>query len=129
MTESSPPKIAVVGVPGGWSSEALCDAIESRTGFRCLVDMDRVWFDSERGVVRYEDINLCDLDGLALKKAGKSYGTLLLDRLEGEFSQQLSRLLAQLSLLPDFRPQRPQRRPHRVVLVDAEAALEKCFVK
>ncbi|MBL4847189.1 MAG: GAK system ATP-grasp enzyme [Planctomycetes bacterium] len=82
MTESPPLKIAVVGVPGGWSSEALCDAIESRTGFRLLVDMDRVWFDSERGVVRYEDINLCDLDGLALKKAGKSYGTLLLDRLE-----------------------------------------------
>jgi tetrahydromethanopterin:alpha-L-glutamate ligase len=82
VTELPPPKIAVVGVPGGWSSEALCDSLESRTGFRCLVDMDRVWFDSEAGAVRFEDLDLCSLDGLALKKAGKSYGTLLLDRLE-----------------------------------------------
>lgn len=82
MTELSPLKIGVVGVPGGWSTESLCDALEERTGFRCLIDMDRVQFESERGTVHFEDTDLCSLDGLALKKAGKLHGTLLMDRLE-----------------------------------------------
>ena len=84
MTEARAraPKIGVVGVPGGWSTESLCDEIEQRTGFRCLIDMEAVGFDSEQGAVLFEGLDLCQLDGLVIKKAGKSYGTLLLDRLE-----------------------------------------------
>ena len=32
-------KIGVVGIPGKWSTEVLADALEARTGFRCVVDM------------------------------------------------------------------------------------------
>ncbi len=78
----APLKIGVVGVPGGWSTEALCDALEARTDYRCLIDMDRVRFDSELGTVLCGDLDLCQLDGLAIKKAGKLHGTLLMDRLE-----------------------------------------------
>ena len=38
-------KIGVIGIPGKWSTEALADAIEARTGFRRVIDMGAVALD------------------------------------------------------------------------------------
>lgn len=75
-------KIAVAGVPGGWSSERLADALEERTGFRLLVDLAGVHCDLGAGKAYYNDIELTALDGLAIKKVGPAYSPELLDRLE-----------------------------------------------
>ncbi|MEW5912459.1 MAG: GAK system ATP-grasp enzyme [Thermodesulfobacteriota bacterium] len=75
-------RIAVVGVPGGWSSERLADALERRTGFRLLVDMGQVSCDLESGKAFCQGAELTALDGLAIKKVGLAYSPELLDRLE-----------------------------------------------
>jgi tetrahydromethanopterin:alpha-L-glutamate ligase len=75
-------KIAVVGVPGGWSSERLADALEERTGFRLLVDLGKVSCDLATGKAYYEGFELTSLDGMAIKKVGPAYSPQLLDRLE-----------------------------------------------
>ena len=77
-----PKKIAVVGTPGGWSTERLADALAARTGFRCVVDMARVACDLERGEVRHGDLDLCRLDGVIVKKISPEYAPDILDRLE-----------------------------------------------
>lgn len=75
-------KIAVVGVPGGWSSERLADSLEEKTGFRLLVDMGQVSCDLATGKAFYQGVELTALDGLAVKKVGPAYSPELLDRLE-----------------------------------------------
>jgi ribosomal protein S6--L-glutamate ligase len=75
-------RIGVVGVPGGWSSERLADALAERTGFRLLVDMARVSLDLAQGAVMYQGLDLGALDGLVVKKLGPVYTPELLDRLE-----------------------------------------------
>ena len=75
-------KVAVVGVPGGWSSERLADKIEERTQFRLLVDMACVRLDLDSGRVWFEDHDLSELDGMIVKKVGPAYSPGLLDRLE-----------------------------------------------
>jgi ribosomal protein S6--L-glutamate ligase len=72
----------VVGVKGQWSSEGLADAMAARTGFRLLVDLEDAVFDSSRGGVYVGDLDLCDLDGLAVKKIGTVYSPSMLDRIE-----------------------------------------------
>lgn len=76
------PKIAVVGISGQWSSEALADALEAATGFRLLVDMGRVEADLERGRLDYQGQDLCRLDGVMVKKISAQYSPHSLDRLE-----------------------------------------------
>ncbi|MGE0710778.1 MAG: GAK system ATP-grasp enzyme [Planctomycetota bacterium] len=75
-------RVGVVGVPGGWSSEALGEAFVARGCEVVAVDAEELRFDSERGAVLWRDEDLAALDALAIKKVGKSYGTQLLDRLE-----------------------------------------------
>ena len=75
-------KIGVVGLPGKWSTEALADAIEARTGFRLVIDMEAVCLDLNESVLRYDDQNLCDLDALIVKKITREYSPNTLDRLE-----------------------------------------------
>lgn len=75
-------KIGVVGIPGGWSSEKVADALEKKTGFRLLVEMDRVRYDSEQNTCLYENIDLLDLDGLIVKKIGARYSPDHLQRLD-----------------------------------------------
>lgn len=75
-------KIGVVGTPGGWSSERLADAVAERTGFRMLVEMDRVRVDVNQGAAWFGETNLLDLDALIVKKIGARYSPDLLDRLE-----------------------------------------------
>jgi tetrahydromethanopterin:alpha-L-glutamate ligase len=67
---------------GGWSSEALADRVAERTGFRLLVDMERVTARLDEGRVTFGDHDLCTLDGLIVKKVGDQYSAHMLDRLE-----------------------------------------------
>ena len=75
-------RIGVIGVPGSWSSECLADTLRDRTGFRLLVDMSKVVFDSRSGRVRCGEHDLSGLDGLVIKKLGAAYSPAMLDRLE-----------------------------------------------
>ena len=43
MTEA---RIGVIGLPGSWSSEALADEVEKKTGRRLLADMSDAVFDT-----------------------------------------------------------------------------------
>jgi len=85
-------KIGVVGIPGGWSSEKLANAVAERTGFRLLVDPGAVRLDLPSGRVFSGGVELNSLDGLIIKKIGRDYSPDLLDRLE------IFRFLAQRGL-------------------------------
>ena len=79
-------KIGVIGIPGKWSTETLADAIEERTGFRLVIDMNKVSLDLTDNKLYFLDsgkkINLCDLDGMIIKKISAEYNHNTLDRLE-----------------------------------------------
>jgi ribosomal protein S6--L-glutamate ligase len=75
-------KIGVVGIPGGWSTLRLLDALEARTGFRLCIDMAEVRLDLETGKAFYKDTDLTSLDGLIVKKIAPSYTPDALDRME-----------------------------------------------
>lgn len=75
-------RIGVVGIPGSWSTETLADALAERTGFRLVVDMGRVICDLDHGRVSHDDVDLCTLDGLMVKKVTELYSPDTLDRLE-----------------------------------------------
>lgn len=75
-------RIGVVGSPDGWSSETLADRIEARTGHRLLIDMGRVEADFERRTITFEGTDLCQLDGIIVKKIAAEYSPAALDRLE-----------------------------------------------
>ncbi len=75
-------KIAVIGVPGKWSSEALADEVEKATGFRLIVDMNQVLLDLTNGSLRYKQFDLCQFDALIVKKISTRYSPNSLDRLE-----------------------------------------------
>lgn len=61
------PKIGVVGTSGGWSSEKLADTLAAKTGYRLLVDMERVAVDLTTGIATFEDTVLNDLDAMIIK--------------------------------------------------------------
>lgn len=75
-------RIGVVGIPGGWSSERLASAIEKRTDFRCLIDMERVGLDLSEQRLTFADIELNGLDAIIVKKIAPSYSPSALDRME-----------------------------------------------
>ncbi len=75
-------RIGVVGTPGGWSSEALADAVAEKTGFRLLIEMKKARLELPSGRVLFGDTDLAALDGLIVKKIGARYSPNLLDRLE-----------------------------------------------
>ncbi len=78
----STPKIAVVGLPGKWSTEALADALEARTGFRAILDPAHLRVELDGRVIHSDRHDLCKLDGIVIKKIGPQYSPLMLDRLE-----------------------------------------------
>ena len=82
MTFTQPRRIGVIGVPGKWSTECLADALESLTGFRLVIDISRVSLDLANRALWYDDMNLCTLDGLAIKKISSVYGPETLERLD-----------------------------------------------
>ncbi len=75
-------KIAVVGIPGKWSTEVLADEIEAQTGFRWVIDIEKVVADLSEPSVRYEGRCLCELDGIIIKKISQTYSPTVIDRLE-----------------------------------------------
>lgn len=75
-------KIGVVGIPGKWSTETLADAVEEKTGFRLVIDMNEVSLDLEHGQLHFREHDLCQLDALIIKKISASYSPNTLDRLE-----------------------------------------------
>ncbi|BBP44160.1 GAK system ATP-grasp enzyme [Thiosulfativibrio zosterae] len=75
-------KIAVVGIPGKWSTEVLADAIEAKTGFRWVIDIEQVVADLTKPSLFYQGKCMCDLDGIVIKKISETYSPLVLDRLE-----------------------------------------------
>ncbi len=75
-------RLGVVGIPGKWSTEVLADAVAERTGFRLIIDMNRVHLNLSSGELWFEDHNLCQLDGLMVKKISAEYNPNTLDRLE-----------------------------------------------
>ncbi len=75
-------KIAVVGIPGKWSSEALADVIEQKTGYRLLIDMAGVELSLADGGVFYKGEDLTQLDAVVVKKIDEIYAPAVLDRLE-----------------------------------------------
>jgi ribosomal protein S6--L-glutamate ligase len=75
-------RIAVIGIPGKWSTETLADSVEKQTGFRLVVDMADVSLDLEKNALYAGDVNLCELDGIIVKKISAVYSPTTLDRLE-----------------------------------------------
>lgn len=96
-------KIGVVGTSGGWSSELLADTVAERTGYRLLIDMDKVRLDLPSGRCWFGDTDISQLDGLIIKKIGARYSPDLLDRLE------ILRLLKERGLPVFSDPQRVLR--------------------
>ena len=75
-------KIGVIGLPGKWSTEVLADAVEAKTGFRLVIDMNQVHLNLETNSLHYQGVNLNELDALAVKKISAEYSPSTLDRLE-----------------------------------------------
>lgn len=82
MTNPSPFKIGVVGIPGKWSTEILADEIEALTGFRLVIDIEQVVADLAKPSVKFQEVCLCDLDAIVIKKISQTYSPAILDRLE-----------------------------------------------
>ena len=76
------PKIAVVGIPGAWSTTQLLDAVEARTGFRRLVDMSKVRIDMNERRVFDAEGTISHLDAVIVKKIAPVYSPDALDRIE-----------------------------------------------
>lgn len=75
-------RIGVIGIPGGWSSERLADALGNLTGYTLLVGMENAFLDLEKGTVFAGGQDLMELDGLIVKKIAAQYSPDVLDRLE-----------------------------------------------
>ena len=75
-------KIGVIGIPGKWSTEVLADAIEEKTGFRLVLDMADIRADLSGKNLWAGDTNLCEMDGLIVKKISQEYSPNTLDRIE-----------------------------------------------
>ena len=82
MNKQEKPTIAVVGLPGKWSTEVLADAVEQATGFRRVVDMSTVALNLENGQLSVGDFALNDCDAVIVKKISEVYSPHTLDRLE-----------------------------------------------
>lgn len=76
------PRIAVIGNPGKWSTEVLADALEQRTGFRLVTELCRTELNLDQGTVHSEKHNLCDLDGIVIRKVGTHLHQACVQRLE-----------------------------------------------
>ena len=78
----SKPVIAVIGIPGKWSTEVLADRFEAKTGTRYVIDMADVTFDSSAGTLTANGLDLTSIDGIVVKKISQQYSPSTLDRLE-----------------------------------------------
>lgn len=76
------PNIAVIGIPGKWSSEILADLIAERTGTRTLIDMSSVRFDSQARTIWWGDVDLAGFNAIVIKKISSVYAPEMVERLE-----------------------------------------------
>lgn len=77
-----PLRVGVIGREGAWSSETLAQAFEERTGFGRVFQLEDAVADLTTGRVVVDEVDLCALDALVVKKIGANYGPELLDRLD-----------------------------------------------
>ncbi|MBI4667179.1 MAG: GAK system ATP-grasp enzyme [Nitrospinae bacterium] len=75
-------RIAVAGIPGGWSTERLAQAVERRTGFSAVIDVERMSVDMGTGRIKCAGADMGALDGVIVKKIGEVYSPNAMDRLE-----------------------------------------------
>ncbi len=101
MTKHSTPKIAVVGISDGWSTERLLDAVEAKTGYRHLVDMQDVVLElgDREPTLLHKSVDLGTLDAIIVKKIAGEYSPDALDRVD------LLRVLASRGVRVFSRPQ------------------------
>ena len=76
------PRIAVIGIPGKWSTEVLAERIAAKIGACPVIDMAEVTFQSSAGALTAHGLNLNEFDGLVVKKISQQYSPSTLDRLE-----------------------------------------------
>jgi ribosomal protein S6--L-glutamate ligase len=77
-----PPRIGIIGVRDGWSSQRLAASVAARTGAGPIIELADVALDLDRGAVRTREVDLLAFDALIVKKLGGNYAPELLDRLE-----------------------------------------------
>jgi tetrahydromethanopterin:alpha-L-glutamate ligase len=83
VSHAPPPfRIGVIGLADGWSTAQLLDAVEARTGYRRLIEMQDVVLDLEHGRVLHRGFDLGELDGVIVKKIADVYSPEALDRVE-----------------------------------------------
>jgi ribosomal protein S6--L-glutamate ligase len=82
LKDTAMKKIAVIGIPGKWSSERLADTLQHKTGFRMLISIDEITFDLQKKAAFCRGQNLSEFDALVIKKVGQAYSHHMLDRLE-----------------------------------------------
>ncbi|MBF0480398.1 MAG: GAK system ATP-grasp enzyme [Desulfovibrionaceae bacterium] len=75
-------RVGVVGIPHGWSTQRLLDALEQKTGQRVFIDMAGVRLDLEDGRAFCGEVELTALDAIIVKKIAPSYSPDALDRME-----------------------------------------------
>jgi len=70
MKKGETKKIGVIGIAGGWSTEKILESVEQETGYRILIEMNRIRYDSDTDAVYHDRRNILDLDALIIKKLG-----------------------------------------------------------
>jgi tetrahydromethanopterin:alpha-L-glutamate ligase len=76
-------RIGVIGIADGWSTQQLLDAVEARTGFRRLIEMQDVVLElSANGRLVHQGFDLAELDAVIVKKIASVYNADALDRIE-----------------------------------------------
>ncbi|GAB3485540.1 GAK system ATP-grasp enzyme [Marinomonas epiphytica] len=79
--QENAPRIAVVGIPGKWSTEVLADRLEAMTGFRAVIDMKDVELRLDTNQVMWQGMDLSQLDGVIVKKISQVYSPSAEDRI------------------------------------------------
>jgi ribosomal protein S6--L-glutamate ligase len=76
------PRVGVIGLAGAWSTELLADALEARTGFRLVIDPEKLAFSSRTRRLTAGPHDLSALDALVLRKMGPEYSQRMVHRLQ-----------------------------------------------
>jgi tetrahydromethanopterin:alpha-L-glutamate ligase len=83
-------RIGVIGIADGWSTQQLLDAVEARTGYRRLIEMQDVTLHLDAGIgdgdprgrLTHQGLDLRKLDAVIVKKIARDYSPDALDRVE-----------------------------------------------
>lgn len=74
-------RVGVIGLANGWSSLRLVSAFERRGCEAVLVEMKHAAVDLDARTIRYREEDLRRLNAVVVKKIGRNYSPLFLDRL------------------------------------------------